>query len=112
MQHTQKQQLNLFRRPPTPKEDKIIKLVSERLQVPKEKLLGYSNKPEHSDPRRLCWFLLSKHCKLPQNEIGFIFGTRSRTAVLHGVNFIKGIPKHDPFYLWIEELDKLCHLLK
>lgn len=108
----QPQQGNLFRRPATPKEGKIIKLVSDHLGVPMDKLLGYSNKPQHSDPRRLCWFLLSKHCKLPQNEIGYIFGTRSRTAVLHGINFIKGIPKHDPFYLHIEELDKKCHFFK
>jgi chromosomal replication initiation ATPase DnaA len=87
-------------------------LVCTRFNRSEEDLIKHCNKPEYSDPRRLCWWLLNRHARMTHQAIAHHFDCRERTTILHGIRYIDGLPRHSPLKEHREELDRLCRFLK
>ena len=94
------------------KEDKIIDLVSRRMGVPYQKLLGYDNSPKYSDARRICWYLLRRPVGMTQERIAHLFGHRKQHTISVGEQYIRRLRSHDHLVQDLKTLEAVCKALK
>ncbi|PID70067.1 chromosomal replication initiator protein DnaA [bacterium DOLZORAL124_38_8] len=75
--------------------DDIITLVSEYFQVPATDLMGTSRKSEIVLPRQIAWVLCKEALKMSYEGIGFVFGGKNHTTIMHGIRKIKALGRKD-----------------
>lgn len=79
----------------------ILKKVSEKMNVPTEKLLENNRKAEIALARQICMYMCRQKLGLSFQEIGKIFGGKDHSTVIHSIKKI----------IRIKDTDKVVHKL-
>lgn len=75
--------------------DDIITIISEYFQIPATELIGTSRKKEIVFPRQICWLLCKEILRMSFEAIGYAFGGKNHTTIMHGIKKIQDLRRKD-----------------
>lgn len=76
--------------------DKIINTVCEFCKVSREDLMGKKKNKEIVEPRQLCMYLINDMLHTPLKAIGYLFGGKDHTTIIHARDKITNQMKVNP----------------
>jgi chromosomal replication initiator protein len=90
--------------------NQVISVVAEHFQVPVQELKGLKRTKRIALARQVAMFLMRNVLNLSLKDIGYYFGGKDHTTVLHAVEKINGLRDKDPAFSSI--LEKLSRQLQ
>ena len=78
--------------------DHIISIVTDFLEVNKDRLTLKTRRRTIVEARQIAMYLIKKNSRLSLKHIGELFGSRDHTTVLHSINTVKNLCFSDEQY--------------
>ena len=81
----------------------IQRRVADHFDLTPELLIGKTRKREVAGPRQIAMYLVKRHTKNPLKVIGFHFGNRDHSTVIHAVQTVDRKCNQDPTFAQVVE---------